>query len=278
MKEEPRQISPKNLKKISEKQFNMSIEWFIVFGVFIFLTVVLILLAVFVGNTSRIVIAALISLLWVLFLWKFRTDELLENTKLFYQFYIRRRTGATLVSKYNDAARKIVLQFLGIIKIDDGLIEYENNIYFCLIQYYPPCNYDSIKAEFFENVSSFLRTLRDGNQFQFTMTSVTTSSKSDSYESQIISASNREKITQPIRDHLLSVQKLINQKNKDVKPEFSIMCGLGNHKTESGAREHMDVVLEGLKNQFQSLGVQFRVLRDPVEITYGLYKSTTKGL
>ena len=88
MKEEPRQISPKNLKKISKKQFNMSIEWFIVFGVFIFLTVVLILLAVFVGNTSRIVIAALISLLWVLFLWKFRTDELLENTKLFYQFYI----------------------------------------------------------------------------------------------------------------------------------------------------------------------------------------------
>ncbi len=272
------QITPKNLKRIGARQYGMSMVWFTVLVIFILITFFIGLIAIFSGNLMRLFLMAVAFVLWGFFAWKLRNDEYLEIAKLYYHFMIRKRDGTTLVSKYNDQKKDMVLKFIPIKVIADGLIKYDDSIYFFLIQYIPPCNYDAIKTEYNKSVATFLKTLPDGNQYQFSMKSATNDRRNEVYASQIHQALNNDKTTPTMQDCLLSVQELMNRKTKDIYPEFFMMCGLGSHVLDELAKNEMKTITSNIKNQFDALGVQFRVLTDEREITERMYLNITKGL
>jgi hypothetical protein len=271
-----KQISPKSLKKISRKKFNMSYGWFKVAFVFLIISAILFVCIILSGWIGKIIFVAILALLWYFFYTRLRNDELLENLRLTYQFYNRKKGGETLVSKYNEASTRLIMRFLGIVNITKALIEYEDKIFFCLIQYIPPRPCDDSKDEHNQNIVSLLKTLKDGVQYQFNMN--TTTKYSGQYEAQILSAANGAGVPKPVKDHLFSVQKLINKSGTKVHPEFFFMCGLGTHTSTAKAQEAMDTMIKGLEYQFNSLGAHFRVLSSPEEITTMLYQKMTQGL
>jgi len=277
MTENITQISPKSLKKISRRKFNMSYEWFLVVFLMLVASAVIVLLAIFSSGYGRIVFAAILCMLWAFFYKNLRNDELLENAKLTYQFYKRSKRGDTLISKYNEASIRLILMFLGILEIfKGGLIKYEGDIYFFLIQYTPKRLSDDSKIEHNQNIVSLLRTLKDGVQFQFNMnTSIKNNSR---YESQILLAANGSNVSQPIKDHLFSIQRLINQSATNIHPEFYIMCSMGPQKNIEDAQKAMTVIVGGLDYQFKSLDTFYRVLSSREEIALTLYQKMTQGL
>ncbi len=277
MREDPIvQISPKSLKKISRKKFNMSYEWFIVAFIFLIISAIIFIGIVFAGGIGKIVLFAILALIWWFFYTRLRNDELLENARLTYQFYSRSKRGETLISKYNEASKRLIMRFLGIVNITGSLIEYEDKIFFILIQYIPPRPCDDSKTEHNQNIISLLKTLKDGAQFQFNMN--TTTKHNGQYEAQILSAANRTGVSKPIKDHLFSVQKLINKSGTNIHPEFFIMCELGTYVDTGSAQDAMNTMVKGLEYQFKSLGAHFRILATPDEITTMLYQKMTQGL
>ncbi len=255
----------------------MSYEWFIVAFVFLIISAIIFVCIVFSGWIGKIVFFAILSLLWWFFYTRLRNDELLENARLTYQFYTRAKRGDTLISKYNEASTRLIMRFLGIVNITDALIEYEGKIYFCLIRYIPPHPCDDSKIEHNQNIVSLLKTLKDGVQFQFNM-NTTTTKHNRQYEAQILSAANGADVPKPVKDHLFSIQKLINKSRTDIHPEFFIMCGVGTHTSTAKAQEAMATTIKGLEYQFKSLGAHFKVLASPDEITMMLYQKMTQGL
>lgn len=271
------QISPKSLKKISRKKFNMSYEWFAVAFLFIIVSAALALSAILIGGNARIVLFAILALVWYFFYKNLRNDELLENAKLTYQYYVRRKNGITLISKYNDASNRLLMQFLGIISIlEGGLIRYEGDIYFFLIQYTPKRLSDDSKAEHNQNIISLLKTLKDGAQFQFNMN--TSTKYNGKYEAQILSAANGSDVSRPVKEHLFSIQELINKSATNIHPDFYIMCSIGTCSSIAEAQQSMVTISEGLKYQFKSLDTHFRILTSPDEIALTLYQKMTQGL
>lgn len=270
------QISPKSLKKISRKQFNMSYGWFVVAFTFLLITAIIFVCMVFSGWIGKIIFFAILTLLWGFFYARLRNDELLENARLTYQFYTRSKRGETLISKYNEASTRLIMRFLGIVNITGALIEYEDKIFFILIQYVPPRPCDDSKTEHNQNIISLLKTLKDGTQFQFNMN--TTTKHNGQYEAQILSAANGVEVPKPVKDHLFSIQKLINKSGTNIHPEFSIMCELGVYTNTANAQDAMVTMVKGLEYQFRSLGAHFRVLASPEEITMMLYQKMTQGL
>ena len=271
------QISPKSLKKISRRKFNMSYEWFGVAFLFLVISAVIILFAIFSGGYARIVLFAVLFMLWLFFYKNLRNDELLENAKLTYQFYTRSKRGDTLISKYNEASTRLIMRFLGIVEIlTNGLIRYEGNIYFFLIQYTPPRLSDDSKTEHNQNIISLLKTLKDGVQFQFNMN--TTTQYNGKYEAQVLSAANGQNVSRPVKEHLFSIQKLINKSATNIHPEFYIMCSIGYHGSSSDAQKAMVTIAGGLEYQFKSLDTHFRILSSAEEITMTLYQKMTQGL
>jgi len=277
MREEPIiQISPKSLKKISRKKFNMSYEWFIVAFIFLIISAIIFVCIIFSGWIGKIIFFAILALLWRFFYTRLRSDELLENARLTYQFYTRSKRGETLISKYNEASTRLIMRFLGIVNITGTLIEYEDKIFFILIQYVPPRPCDDSKTEHNQNIISLLKTLKDGAQFQFNMN--TTTKHNGQYEAQILSAANGADVPKPVKEHLFSIQKLINKSGTNIHPEFFIMCELGKYTDTANAQEAMNTMIKGLEYQFRSLGAHFRVLASPDEITMMLYQKMTQGM
>ena len=275
MNEETKQISPKSLKKISKKKFIMSFEWFAVAFIFLFISAIIFVCIVFSGWIGKIIFFAILTLLWWFFYTRLRNDEMLENLRLTYQFYTRSKRGDTLISKYNEASVRLIMIFLGIVNITGPLVEYKDKIFFILIQYIPPRPCDDSKTEHNQNIESLLKTLKDGAQFQFNMN--TTTKYSGKYEAQILSAANGADVPKPVKEHLFSIQKLINKSGKNVHPEFFIMCELGTFTSTENAQKAMDTAVEGLKYQFKSIGAHFKILSSPEEITTMLYQKITQG-
>jgi hypothetical protein len=277
MTENITQISPKSLKKISRRKFNMSYEWFLVVFVFLVASAVIVLLAIFSSGYGRIIFAAILCMLWGFFYKSLRNDELLENAKLTYQFYKRSKRGDTLISKYNESSTRLILRFLGILDIfTGGLLKYEGDIYFFLIQYTPKRLSDDSKIEHNQGIVTLLKSLKNGVQFQFNMnTSIKSNSK---YENQILLAANGSNVIQPVKDHLFSIQKLINQSTKNNHPEFYIMCSMGPQNSLDEAQKTMAVMVGGLDYQFKSLDTFYRVISSREEIALTLYKKMTQGL
>jgi len=168
------------------------------------------------------------------------------------------------------------MRFLGIVNITGALIEYENKTFFILIQYIPPRPCDDSKTEHNQNIISLLKTLKDGAQFQFNMN--TTTKHNRQYEAQILSAANGADVPKPVKEHLFSIQKLINKSGTNVHPEFFIMCELGSYTSTANAQDAMITIIKGMEYQFRSLGAHFRVLSSPEEITMMLYQKITQGL
>lgn len=276
MQEPILQISPKSLKKISRRKFNMSYEWFAVAFVFLIITAIIFISIIFAGWIGKIILFSILSLIWWFFYKKLRNDEMLENAKLTYQFYTRGKRGETLISKYNEASTRLIMRFLGIVNITGPLIEYENKTFFILIQYIPPRPCDDSKTEHNQNIVSLLKTLKDGAQFQFNMN--TTTKYKGQYEAQILSAANGADVSKPVKEHLFSVQKLINGSKTNIHPEFSIMCELGYFASTADAQDAMETTLKGLEYQFKSLGTHFRLLSSPEEITSMMYQKITQGM
>jgi len=271
------QISPKSLKKISKQKFNMSYAWFGVVLIFLAISAVIVLFAIFTGGFLRMVFFAMLFMLWGFFYWKLRNDELLENAKLTYQFYTRAKRGDTLVSKYNEASTRLIMIFLGILEIlERGLIRYEGNIYYFIIQYTPKRFSDDSKIEHNRGIENLLKSLKDGVQFQFNMN--TTTKYNGNYEKQILSAANGKNVSRAVKEHLFSVQELVNKTATNIHPDFYIMCSLGAFGSSTEAQKMMTTIAGGLEYQFNALDTHFRVLTSPEEITFTLYQKMTQGL
>ncbi len=253
----------------------MSFEWFVVAFIFLLISAIIFVCMIFAGWIGKIALFAILTLLWRFFYTKLRNDEMLENLRLTYQFYTRSKRGDTLISKYNEASVRLIMIFLGIVNITGPLIEYKDKIFFILIQYIPPRPCDDSKTEHNQNIESLLKTLKDGAQFQFNMN--TTRYYSGKYEAQILSAANGADVPKPVKDHLFSLQKLINKSGTNVHPEFLIMCELGTFTSTENAQKAMATTIEGLTYQFKSIGAHFRVLSTPEEITMMLYQKITQG-
>ena len=271
------QISPKSLKKISKQKFNMSYEWFFVVLLFVIISAIIILSIVFTGGFLRVVLLALLVMLWGLFVFKLRNDELLENAKLTYQFYTRAKRGDTCVSKYNEASTRMIMAFLGILNIlDRGLIQYDGNIYYFIIQYTPKRFSDDSKIEHNRGIENLLKSIKDNVQFQFNM--YTTTKYNGDYENQILSAANGKNVARAVKEHLFSVQELVNKSAVNIHPDFYIMCSLGVFSKPAEAEKMMTTIAAGLEYQFHALDTHFRILTSPEEITFTLYQKMTQGL
>ncbi len=277
MSDEVKQISPKSLKKISRKKFNMSYEWFIVAFVFLIISAVIFVCMIFSGFIGKIIFLAILVLLWRFFYTRLRNDELLENVRLTYQFYTRAKRGDTLVSKYNEASTRLIMIFLGILEIlERGLIRYEGNIYYFIIQYTPKRFSDDSKIEHNRGIEKLLKSLKDGVQFQFNMN--TTTKYNGNYEKQILSAANGKNVSRAVKEHLFSVQELVNKTATNIHPDFYIMCSLGAFGSSTEAQKMMTTIAGGLEYQFNALDTHFRILTSPEEITFTLYQKMTQGL
>ncbi len=269
-------VIPKSYRGIIEKKFGMSYAWLMVASAFAIFSGLLALLIMFSGFWGKLFFIAVLILTW-LFFWKnLRNDDLLQEAKLSYLYFLRLHRGDTAVSKYNDANIPILKQFLPIEAIHpNGLIQYVDNLYFQLLKYTPVRLSDDQRDTFLQNTIAVLNSLQDGVAFKFFV--VSRNRYDDSFEKQILTAANRPNTAASTKEHLFSLHKTVSgHTDGNIKWDFYMSFGIGTYSTPQEAEVSRQTLLTGLHDLLERVETEIHVIESPQEITYALYNCITQ--
>jgi hypothetical protein len=269
-------VIPKSYRGIIEKKFGMSYTWLTVASIFAIFSAFFAILIMFSGIWGKLFFSSILLLSWFFF-WKYlRNDDLLEEAKLSYLYFMRLRYGQTAVSKYDDANILILKQFLPIEAIHpNGLIQYTDNLYFLLLKYIPVRLSDDLRDSFLQNTISVLNSLQDGIAFKFFV--VSRNSYDDSFEKQILTAANRPNTAPSTKEHLFSLHKTVSgHTDGNIKWDFYISFGIGTYDTPQEAEVSRQTLLTGLHDLLERVEADIHVVESPQEITYALYNCITQ--
>lgn len=272
-------MSPKSLKRINANKYGMSYAWYKVAMSCLILVTILVFIISILPGIWKLVPLAIIGAIVIVFWTQLRNDDMLENLKLSLAYYLRIRNNQTLILRHKETLANQLKAFLGILKIfPDGRIKYQGNIYYFLLAYSPKNISDDGRREHIFSIMSLLKSLPEENIYKFDMTAIQTTN--ERYEQQIIDAKNKPGISQPVLDHLHSIQDLVHKSTQDIEHEYLMMVSLGTFedKEEHKSKEAMKTVLDGIEYQLKAMEIPFRVLTSPEEITLMYYNKISEGI
>jgi hypothetical protein len=269
-------VSPKKLKNITGVIFGLSTTWFLV--LFVTMIIVASFLIVLILSPGWFKLIPVVGIFMVSGVWYFKLsdDTKLENLVNTVQYYISVHNGEHQVLRFEDKNIKILKRFLGIIKgYDDGRIEYLNNVYFFLVEYYPRNITDDEWDDYQFNVISFLKSFEEDKIYKFDMTAITKSNAD--YEQKLLDKKNQPGIHKATEEHLQSIIDSMQNNTQNIGHEYLMMRELGTFDNPEKSEDAMKSAIEGLRYQFNSLKIPFRVITSEVEMTLMIYNKLNGG-
>lgn len=256
----------KPLRKAKETVYaGISVHWFYVAG---FWSIVSILLALPLVAISNVIIQCFIIALevmwWFLFLTKFRTCEMYDESMLTLKFMMADYKGAHEVCKF-DMDVSMLQTYIPVKKIHSrGLIEYTKGRFGVLIEYWPPTDPGDQMENHLLNVQAIINRLAGDMQINFISSSRfgTESPLLRKFERMISDPRTPQKNVKLIKSQYDKV------KSGKTSPDwaFYIALGVGSHATVEDAYERLNTELPGFLDGLSDAGILASQITSETEI------------
>lgn len=248
---------PKNLSKSKSEYHNLPVRYIIV----VLFTVVFIAISLAVVMIIQNVVIRAISLtaalsIGYLFITMTKTPTILNKTWLEILFFIRELQGKTEYYHFSDTDTKI-FEIFDIKKIyDNGLIEFTDSVFGCLMAYDPERVSDDGLEGHISRMQYVLDSLHDDMILKaYVVNSVDRDKKSlMQYVNEIMISQNTAKLQ---NEHLKSIY--IQEKEKqDIETswKFLLFLSIGKRNDFQDAMIAFNRYFEGFKSKFQGLDVR----------------------
>jgi hypothetical protein len=260
---------PASLRNQSLKIWNISSSQWTVYMIFAgILSALLLLILIFSGAVQAFLIVILLIVTGVFYKF-FRKEDVVNKTKLLYQFLFRKYSGELEFAKYRDEDFRKIKDSLSILKIhDNGLIHFDLNHYSALLRYVPPTvNGDKLWPYIMQTI-----TIVDSLLYSMLIKILVVSVGDDPirFKREVLEASSTSRSKQR-KEHLLSIYHMMEDK-KDRAPEwqFYMLVDFGKYDTYDEAVVASENYYPGFRERMDQVGIKSRRITSESEVLLAL--------
>jgi Ca2+/Na+ antiporter len=199
----------------------------------------------------------------------FRKEEVVERTKLVYNFLFRKFSGENEFAKYREKDFRKIKDSLSIVEIHDkGLIQFDLSHYSALIRYVPPTVNGDNLWPYVLQTKAIVDSLLPNMLLKIFVVSV--GNDPVKFKREVLEASNSVRSKQK-KEHLLSIYKMMEAK-KDRAPEwnFYMLLDFGKYDSHEEAVIASENYYPGFKDRLEQVGIKSRRITQEAEILLAL--------
>ncbi|KCZ71242.1 hypothetical protein ANME2D_02443 [Candidatus Methanoperedens nitroreducens] len=199
----------------------------------------------------------------------FRKEEVVDRTKLVYNFLFRKCSGELEFAKYRDRDFGKIKDSLSIAKIhDNGLIQFDQSHYSALVRYVPPTVNGDNLWPYVLQTKAIVDSLLPNMLLKIFVVSV--GNDPIKFKREVLEASNSARSKQK-KEHLLSIYKMMENK-KDRAPEwnFYMLLDFGKYDSHEEAAIASENYYPGFKDRLEQVRIKSLRITSEAEILLAL--------
>ncbi len=266
------------MRKIKEEQYGLTFGRAALIIGYVLITVVFIFLILI--STDIIIqglLAGILAVLWVIYAWKLRTSEMINNSTLFCKYMYKKIKRKTIIAKYD---AKIDVSFMeGIIPLrkvhQNGLIEFIDNRFGVLLTIQTPRISDDELQIHISKVTDIMNSLHGD-----IMMKIFVFSRSSSFrplENVLIKCMKDPNKSDKQIKHLYELNKHICNSNRvPIDWQTYVLIGLGVHNTVEEAEIARLAHIPGLTSRFNKAGIHVIQIMEVNEIVMAYRQAITQ--